>query len=168
MSNDKTFMDDRESLQALIECLPKAERDQYQSYGALMLESGFPNRKLILYTVRDGKPTEITFLTLGKFSMDSFAGPVIELLYDDKSTTTIEMVPKRFLDKDIFFHIPQKFELKWKGKHVKGGSGKVAFVPHYAVLIKSRSKPHMNIEGHTYCVRMNDFRERFPESTVRY
>lgn len=166
-NNTKTFMEDRESLQALIDCLPQSERALYEGMTSRTLEAGFPGRKLVAYTLKGGKPVDIETLTFGAMRMSAVGGPSIELRSDRHSQElTIGMVPLKLPGKDVFIQVPQKFEFKWKGK--RGGAGGVNFAPHYAVLIRSQSKPHLKADGDTYCVRLNEFRELFPDTKVGY
>lgn len=164
--NSKTFLDDRESLQAIIESMPDVnERQVYKDFKGLSLESGFPNRKFVVYTLRSGIPDEVEILTLGELSMDPYKGPVV-IVHSGAYEMSVKLIPSRFKDRDLFLHVPQSFELKWRGKRKK--ADEVQFVPHYALLIKTRSKPHMQIEGHTYCVRLNQFNEMYPGMSIRY
>lgn len=168
MATDKHFMDDRESLEALVDLLAPEESATYRSYKALSLESGFPGRKMIAYDLLNGVPVNVEVITLGMMRMAAAVGPSIELTSDRRTGVfSVGMVPMKWPDRDLFFHVPQKFELKWKGK-VSGKSGELNFAPHYAVLIKSRSKPHLKVDGECYCVRLNQFREMFPSCKVGY
>lgn len=57
----------------------------------------------------------------------------------------------------------------WKGKRQPGQHGEnTQFVPQYALLVKIESRANLALEGHTYCVRWNEFAERFPEVPLRY
>lgn len=159
-------MEDRESLRALVDQMPAAERELYDDMMSLSLESAFPGRKLVVYTLRNGAPTATQILTLGSMTMSAKDGPVVELTAEDGRTLTVGMVPVRVPGKEIFLHVPQKFELRWKGRVGRGGG--VNFAPHYAVLIKTWSKPHLRVEGDTCCVRLNQFREMFPDVKIGY
>jgi hypothetical protein len=164
--NGKSFLDDRESLQAIVDSIPDpVERQAYKDFKGLSLESGFPNRKFVIYTLRNGVPTNIELLTLGEFSMDPYTGPEIQV-HSGSYEMSVKLTPARFRGRDLFLHVPQSFELRWRGKRQR--TDEVHFVPHYAVLIKSRSKPHLHIDGDTYCVRLNQFREMYPDLDVRY
>ena len=85
---------------------------------------------------------------------------------DSRGGFSIGAVPSRYRSRELFLHVPQNFVFKWKGK--QKSEGKVEFVPHYAVLIKTRSKDIHQVEGHTYCVTFNRFSERFPDLKFRY
>lgn len=164
--NTKTFLDDRESLKAIIDRIPDVDdRQIYNKFKGLSLESGFPNRKFVVYTLRSGIPDEVEILTLGELSMDPYKGPVV-IVHSGSYEMRVKLIPSRFKDRDLFLHVPQSFELKWKGKRQQ--ADEVQFVPHYALLIKTKSKPHMQIEGHTYCVRLNQFNEMYPGMSIRY
>lgn len=166
-ANTKTFMEDRESFHALLDCLPAPERALYDSMESRALEAGFPGRKLVAYTLQAGRPVDVETLTFGAMRMSAVGGPSIELRSDKHSQElTIGMVPLKLPGKALFIQVPQKFEFKWKGK--RGGSGGVNFAPHYAVLIRSQSKPHLKADGDTFCVRLNEFRELFPDIKIGY
>lgn len=165
MASDKTFLDDQESLRALIEAMPEPDRAEYKGYGALSLESVFPGRKMVVYTLKGGEPIDIEVITFGAFMCDWDNGPsaVIQLSTGESTVLTI---PKRLRPRDLFLHIPQNFVLKYKGK--TNPKNRVDFVSHYAVLVKTRSKEIHQSENHTYCVTLNQFRERFPDLKIRY
>ena len=161
----EAFLDDKESLRALCQQLgPKAYRE-YDALGALNLESGFPNRKMVLYALRNGQPEEVSILTLGDMEMSRIGGPTIEIT-DEHGTEVVGVKPVRWRGRDIFIHVPQSFLLKWKGKQIS--EDRVNFVPQYAILYKTRSREHLQTEGHTYLVTWNNFRDRFPRVPLRY
>lgn len=168
MANDKTFMEDQESLQALVDLLPDRLRLEYEGYKALNLEAGFPGRKLVVYQVANARPQNVQILSLGDMHMSPRGGPMVEVTGTGGEPLLVGMVPQKLPGREIFLHLPQRFEFKWKGKRSTRSAGGVNFAPHYAILVKSRSKAHMAIEGHTYCVRLNQFREMFPEVQVAY
>jgi hypothetical protein len=159
------FLDDAASLAAIVRGMPAGDRDDYLSYGALAKEASFPNRKLVVYTLRSGRPADISVLTCGDLTATRIVGPVVDVS-DEKGTVSVGVKPLRWRGRDLFIQVPQHFELKWTGKDM-GASG-VQFVPHYALLLKTRSKEFHQVEGHTYCVTLNKFRERFPDINVRY
>lgn len=159
------FLDDHESLQALVDQMPRQERDLYRSYGALLLEAAFPNRRMVVYTLKDKRPVDIEILNFGDLEMDRVGGCLVHMS-DSMGEFSIGMMPTRYRDRELFLHIPQNFTFKWKGKQTS--DGKVQFVPHYAVLVKSRSKEIHQVDGHTYCATFNKFRERWPDLNLRY
>jgi len=161
------FLDDGKSLEALVGLMLPRERAEYKSYGALSIEAAFPNRYLVAYTLQNGQPVDQTMLRLGDITIDRVNGPEVVVAEGSKKVR-ISCVPTRWGNRDLFLHVPQNFTLKWSGKQVPGSG--VQFVPHYAVLIKTRSKELRQIEGHTYCATLNKFRERFPGflDKVRY
>lgn len=159
------FMDDPASLTALIETMRRPDRELYMSYGALMLEAAFPNRKMVVYTLSGGRPTDIEMLQFGDIEMERIGGCMVHI-DDSQGGFSIGMVPTRYRDRELFLHVPQNFTFKWKGK--RNPDGKVQFVPHYAVLVKTRSKEIHQVEGHTYCTTLNKFRERWPDLNLRY
>lgn len=157
------FLDDRESLEAIVATLPKEEFDVYQSFGALTLESAFQGRRFVCYQLDKGRPTRLLTVTTGEFwvhSQDGAFAAVSGMPHPQLGT-----LPQKVPDHDIFLQIPQNFILKWKGKTTPKG---LQFAPHYAVLIKTRSREHLQVDGHSYCVTLNKFRERFPEVPIRY
>ena len=163
--SDGRFLSDQLSLEALIAQLPPALRQEYLALKALSLESGFPNRRMVVYTLRGGHPADISMLLLGDMEMTRNEGPTITV-EDEGGTVVVGVTPIKWRERDLFLHIPQNFIFKWKGKDT--GAKGVLFVPHYAVLLKTRSKEHHQIDGDTYCVTLNQFRERFPEVSVKY
>lgn len=164
-ASGKTFLDDAASLQALIEQMPADELQAYQAFKSRSMKTGFPGRKFVVYTLRGGVPTDLEVLTLGDFSVDPFLGPVVQVRFDG-GVMAVGLVPQRFKEREVFLHVPQTFELKWKGKRQPGGTAQ--FVPQYALLVKTASRANLALDGHTYCVRWNEFAERFPEVPLRY
>ncbi len=164
-NNTRTFLDDPESFDAIIDTMPAREQKEYRSYTALSLEAVFPNRVMVVYTLSGGKPLNPELLKFGDISVTRIRGPVFELECLGKQFE-IGLMPTRWKDRDVFLHVPQNFVFKWKGK--KTTDSRTQFVPHYAVLIKTRSKEHLQVDQHTYCVTLNKFSERFPEVKLRY
>jgi hypothetical protein len=165
VSKDGRFLDDSQSLEALIALMPSRKRDEYLAFKALSLEAGFPNRRMIVYTLDGVTPTRLSMLVLGDMEMGRNNGPTISIT-DESGPAIVSLHPDRWRDRDLFLHIPQNFIFKWKGKDA--GAKGMHFVSHYAVLIKTRSKEHHQIDGDTYCVTLNQFRERFPDVSVTY
>lgn len=163
-ANDGRFLDDKLSLAALVDQLCPNARDDYEALHALSLESGFPNRRMIVYTLAYGEPVNVSMLRLGEMEMIRDEGPTITV-EDEAGTVIVGVTPLKWRERELFLHIPQNFIFKWKGKDTPKG---VQFMPHYAVLIKTRSKEHHQVDGDTYCVTLNNFKERFPSVTVRY
>lgn len=164
-TDTKTFLDDPQSLAALIEAMPESERAEYKSYGALTLESAFPGRKMVAYTLGPSGPTDIEVISFGDFRVDWDTGPSFEV-FDARGTTQMLAVPKRLRPREVFLQVPQTFTLKYKGR--QDSKTAVAFVSHYAVLVKTRSKEIHQVPGHTYCGTLNNFRTRFPDLKLRY
>ena len=164
-TNAKTFLEDSESLQALIGTMPQPDQAEYRSYGALALESAFPGRKMVIYTLKDHQPLDIDVITFGDFRCDWDNGPNVEVA-SGRGKTHLDTIPRRYRPRDLFLHVPQSFTLKYKGR--RGDKTDVDFVSHYAVLVKTRSKEIHQVDGHTYCVTLNQFRERFPDLKIRY
>ena len=160
-------MDDRETLRALVSQLPPALLEEYNSYGSLTLESAFPGRKLVVFRVDGDRPKDVQILTFGDMVMRASTGPEVTMFAPWlREPLTVGMVPVKVPGREIFLQVPQKFEFRWKGRNTPAGGGAagVNFAPHYAVLIKSRSKPHLKTDGHELCVRLNQFREMYPDA----
>lgn len=166
-TDNKTFLEDRESLEALIELVPQPLKSVYNAFTFRGLESGFPGRKFVVFTLRAGKPEDVEVLTLGQMRMSAQGGPTIEVFSDRRPDPwVIGMIPDKLPGRDVFLHVPQKFEFKWKGK--RSTRDGVNFAPHYAVLIKSGSNPVSGADDQTYCVRLNQFWEMFPGHKIGY
>lgn len=159
------FLDDAASLRAIIMQMPKGAREEYESYGALSLEASFPNRRMVVYTLAGGRPVRLASLVFGDLEVSRREGPTVKLTHEGAAVTA-SISPLKLEGRDVFIQVPQRFELKWTGKPTE--AGEVQFVPHYAVLIKTRSKEFHQVEGHTYCTTLNKFRERFPDLNIRY
>lgn len=160
------FLDDHQSLRALVESMPPPEAQEYDSYGSRALESVFPNRRMVIYTLRDGEPTDIHMIMFGDIEVSRIQGPTATI-QDSEGAVKVGTVPTKYRNRDVFFHVPQNFVLKWKGKRTS--TDQVQFVPHYAILIKTKSREDHQVEGHTYCVTLNRFWERFPHlKNIRY
>lgn len=165
VTDAKTFMDDPESLKALIEQIQEPEKTEYKSYGALTIEAVFPSRKMVVYALKAGAPSDIEVISFGSFMCDWDSGPhaSVEIA---SAKVQVGTTPTRLASRDVFMHIPQQFTLKYKGR--RSPRSGVEFISHYAVLVKTRSKEIHQVEGHTYCVTLNKFRERFPDLKLRY
>lgn len=164
-SETKTFLDDRESLAALVNRMAEPERSEYHDFKSLVLESAFPGRKMVIYTLTAGRPADVEMITFGELTVSWDVGPAA-LVSDSRGQTQIMTTPKRIRPRDLFLHIPQNFSLKYRGR--RDSSAGVSFVTHYAVLIKTRSKEIHQVEGHTYLCTLNNFRDRFPGLNIRY
>lgn len=160
-----TFLDDKESAEALVAMLPNAQRALYESFKSLSLESAFPNRKMVVYNLLGGKATDVEVITFGDILLDRINGPRIEIQHS-RGGMEITPVPQQYRGRALFLQVPQHFELKWKGKQTP--RDEVHFVPHYAVLIKTRSREGLQVDGDTYCVTLNKFRERHPDVPIEY
>lgn len=159
------FLDDSQSLRAIVSLLPPDLLALYNSYGSLALESVFPNRKLIAYTLRGDQPTNVEIWTIGDLFLSRDAGPHSSLTREDGSLVEFSTVPVRVPGRDVFVQMPQTFELKWKAKDTLRG---VQFAPHFACLLKTLSRVNHQLSGHTYVETLNKFRGRFPEYPMRY
>ena len=158
------FLNDKESRAELVRLMQPKLRSEYESLRWVTKETGFPGRVFIAYTLRGGWPEDIEVITLRAISV-SGDGPVIWAADEVGIDHAIESVPVRWKGRDLFFQVPQEFIFKWRGKLT---GTKLEFGPHFAVLIKTRSKELEQVEGHTYCPTYNDFRDRFPKVHVEY
>lgn len=164
-ADGRVFLDDPGSLAALVELMPEDERAEYKAYKGLTLESAFPGRKMVVYTLKDSEPSDIEIITLWQLKVDNVLGPHADV-EDSRGMMEILTIPKRYRPRDLFLHIPQTFTLKYKGRtSPKNG---VDFITQYAILMKTRTREHLQVDGHTYCCALNRFRERFPDLNTRY
>ena len=161
----KTFLDDRASFEELLYGMPEDELRVYDSYGALSMEFTFPGRNMVVYTLSKGRPKDIVVITFGELKIDSKYGPRFSIT-DPDGELPVSAVPERYRNRDLFLQVPQNFTLRYRG--VRTPNQGVTFVPHYAVLVKTRSKEIHQIEGHQYCVTIAKFRDRFPDLKLRY
>ena len=84
--------------------------------------------------------------------------PTVRIKYRG-SDQLITPVPSRVANREVFLSIPQHFEFRWAGQEV---GGDLEFRAHYAILIKTRSRDSLAIEGHTYCLTLKRFLEAYP------
>lgn len=162
-TNTGRFLDDKASFEALVDLMDPADSAEYLSYGALVKEAAFPNRKFVIYTLGSKGPEALEAVSCGVLHVDR-DGPTVEIsgmTYSDK----VSIVPRRWRDRDLFVQTPQKFEIKTTGKPGPAG---VQFVSLYALLFKMKSKPFHGIVGHTYAETLNDFNEKFPGVLKKY
>ncbi len=165
LSDELWFLDDKRSRAALIAEMPKALRDEYNSYGWTVKEAGFPGRVLVVYTLRAREPTDLDIITLWDFRVGE-DGPELWAASDDQGKFLIGAIPMKWRGRDVFFQIPQEFIFKWRGKPMPNAG--VEFAAHFAILIRTRSKESDQVEGATYCATLNDFRARFPKVQIKY
>jgi len=161
----KTFLDDRESFEELLRNMSEGELFVYDGYKALSMEFTFPGRNMVVYTLHRKRPIDIVVITFGELTVDSEYGPRFTVS-DPDGDFRVNAVPSRYRDRDLFLHAPQNFTLRYRG--VRSPKQGVEFTSHYAVLVKTRSKEIHQIESHTYCVTLKQFRERFPDLKLRY
>lgn len=164
-SNGARFLDDKASRQALVDRMPPGLRAEYQAYKLVTKEAAFPGRVLVVYTLEGGAPTNLDIITLHHLTVDQMSGPMAAASSEGQGVYYVGMVPTKWRGRDLFLQLPLEFIFKWKGKESNEG---VEFAPHYAILVKTRSRWDEKIDGHTYCATFNDFRERFPGVRVTY
>ena len=163
VTNTGRFLDDKASFEALSALTAPADRAEYLSYGALVKEAAFPNRKFVVYTLGSKGPETLEVVSCGVLHVDR-DGPTVEISGGTHSQK-VSNVPSRWRSRDLFVQVPQKFEIKTTGKPGPAG---VQFVLLYALLFKMASKPFHGIVGHTYVETLNDFNERFPGVLKKY
>lgn len=164
-TDTRTFLDDPASLRALVDLMPADEKERYLDFKCLSLEAAFPGRKMVVYTLKSGRPAGTEIISFGDLRVDWETGPSATV-EDPRGKTELTTVPRRITPWDLYLHIPQTFTLHYKGRRAPDKG--VQFVAHYAVLVKTRSKEIHQVEGHQYCVTLNSFRERFPDLRIRY
>lgn len=156
---DKVYLTDKDSLDALVGEMPPAERAEYKSYKSLALESAFPGRRMVVYTLRGGVPADIEVFQFGEICVPLKDPPTIRVFYKRREAL-FGPVPERLADRDVFLSVPQNFVFRWGGQLI---DGVLQFRAQYAVLIKTKSAESRAVEGHTYCVTLKRFTERYPE-----
>lgn len=166
MAIEKRYLSDKESLAALINLMPPAERAEFQDYRWMAMEPCFPSRRMVVYEFRQGRPTNVEMFHFGELAMGVKDTPTARLhfrLRDMLITPTPVQIPGR----EVFVSLPQNFVFRWAGQEIAGA---LEFRSHYAVLIKTRSRDALEIEGHTYCLTLKRFLDRYPymADEVRY
>ena len=159
MATDKRYLSDAETMDALIESMPQAERVLYHTFRWRALESCFPGRRLVAYDICNGQPTNVESFSFGELAMGVKSTPTakLNLKFRDHLITP---VPTRIPGRDVFLSLPQNFILRWAGQEINGD---LEFRAHYAVLIKTQSRDGLEIEGHTYCVTLKRFLKNYPK-----
>lgn len=155
---------DEGTLQFLINRMPRRELAEYNDYKWRDKESMFPHRVMIVYRCGPNGPLDVEHFRIGPPEMPQLGEFQIPI-ETDSGNQVITYLPTRFRNREVFLHVPQRFELKWLGTE---NSGRVHCEPQFAMLIKTRSPEAWQQEGHTYCVSFNRFKERFPDSDFRY
>lgn len=158
MVDSVRYLTDAESLQALIDAMPPRERAEYLSYRSRTLEPAFSGRIMVIYDIKAGVPSNIEVLRFMDFWVGFQESPRFKVQYRMKDYQ-ISAVPSRVNARDVFLSVPQNFILRWAGQMTQTG---LQFRPQYAVLIQTRSKESALVEGHTYCVTLKRFKDRYP------
>lgn len=156
---DKRILTDKQSMDELVELMPQHERTEYHSYKWRALESAFAGRKMVVYTMKNGRPTNIELVSFGELAVGVKEAPTVKITYKRREQI-ITPVPVRLADRDVFLSIPQNFEFRWAGQEINGA---LEFRAHYAMLMKTRSRDALAIEGHTYCLTLKRFHEAYPK-----
>lgn len=158
MAHEKNYLTDKQSFEALVEQMPHGERVDFHTYRFLTKEAAFPGRALVVYTLRKGTPTQIEVVKFGELAIGVKESPTTRIHYKGRPQL-ISPVPSRLADREVFLCIPQTFDIHWAGREHQGD---LEFHLLYAVLIKTRSRPELQIEGHTYCASLNRFLNLYP------
>lgn len=153
------YLTDEESLRALVERMPEAEREAYQGFKHRALDVVFPGRVMAIYTFRSGLPEGIELLKFSELAFTPGSPPHTRSYYRDEELI-IGPTPTRVGTRDVFLSLPQNFVFKWCGQETASG---LQFRPQFAILVKTRSKESFENDGHTHCVTLKRFLERFPD-----
>jgi hypothetical protein len=152
------YLTDQESLQELIEQMPEPERSEFKSYRSRTLEPAFSGRIMVVYDLGREGPENIELLRFLDFWLAFQEAPRFRVQCRGKDYP-ITPVPSRIASRDVFMSVPQNFVLRWAGQITQTG---LQFRPQYAVLIQTKSKESALVEGHTNCVTLKRFKERYP------
>lgn len=166
MATDKRYLSDAETLDALIESMPQADRVLYHTFRWRAMEPCFPGRRMVVYEIRNGQPVNVDSFGFGELAMGVKDTPTAKLSFKLRDHL-ITPVPTKIPGRDVFISLPQNFIFRWAGQEINGD---LEFRAHYAILIKTQSRDALEIEGHTYCVTLKRFLERYPRMAdeVRY
>lgn len=166
MAHDKRYLTDAQSMDALIESMPPAEREDYLNYKFRTMEACFPGRRMVVYELKDGQPTNVDSFGFGELAVGVKGTPTAKLHFRNREHL-VTPTPTRIPGRDVFLHLPQNFIFRWAGQEINGG---LEFRAHYAILIKTRSRDALDLDDQTYCVTLKRFLERYPRMAdeVRY
>lgn len=166
MAPDKRYLTDAQTMDALIESMPPVDREDYLNFRFRTMEACFPGRRMVVYELKNGQPVNIDSFGFGELAIGVKSTPTAKLHFRNREHL-VTPVPTRIPGRDVFLHIPQNFVFRWAGQEINGG---LEFRAHYAILIKTQSRDALEQEGHTYCVTLKRFLERFPRMAdeVRY
>lgn len=159
MATERRHLTDKQSMEAIIEGMPQRDRIDFLSMKWLSMEPAFPGRKMVVYTLRDGRPQDIEVISFGEIAVGIKEEPTVRIIYRN-TDQLLTVTPQRLAKREIFLSIPQNFIFRWAGQEINGG---LEFRAQYAVLIKSRSRDALSIEGHTYCLTLKRFLEAYPK-----
>lgn len=159
------FLDDKESARELVNLMPADAKAQYQAFKFLRKFSAFPGRVLVVYTLKNGAPVDVELVRFSALEVDE-SGHFTTGRDETGEIQQISATPGWWMNRDIFFQLPQTFEFSLKAK--RSGINGLEFSPHFAILVKTRSRPDEMAEGHTQCMTFNDFRASYPDIRIRY
>ena len=164
MTNEIEHIPDKSAFLLLVKQMPPQEQAEYNSYFSLTSEACFIGRTFIVYDLINGEPTNTDILRIHGFHLGENSEPVIEYSFkDDNNQRCIAnagLTPTRYRDRELFLSVPQRFEFRWAGQTQ---AGSVSFRPHFAILIKTRSRADRLAEGVTGCVTPKRFQALFPD-----
>lgn len=159
MATEKRYLSDKESMQAIIDGMPAAERKLHEEFKWKAMEPCFPGRRMVVYDIRRGMPVNVDTFGFGELAVGVKETPTARLqfkLREHLITPTPSLLPGR----KVFLSLPQNFVFRWAGQEINGD---LEFRTHYAVLIKTQSRDALEMDGHTYCVTLKRFLERYPQ-----
>lgn len=155
---DKEILTDAQSLRELINFMPPHLAEEYLEYRSLTMDSAFPGRVLVVYTLQGGEPDQIDLVKFGEIEVRVQTPPSIRVTFKGRQQL-ITPIPTKLGDRDVFLSVPQNFVFRWGGQKV---DGRLDFRPHYAILVKTRSKDDRKVDGDTYCTNLKRFKEMYP------
>lgn len=166
MATEKRYLTDQESMEELVALMPEQDQRLHADFRYRSMEPCFPGRRLVIYTLRRGEPTDIELVHFGELAVGVKATPTAKYVYRG-GEHLVTPTPAKVRGQEVFLSLPQNFVFRFAGQEV---NGTLEFRAHYAVLIKTRSRDALEVEGHTYCVTLKRFLDRYPHKSeeVRY
>ena len=164
MTNEIEHIPDKSAFLLLVKQMPPQEQAEYNSYFSLTSEACFIGRTFIVYDLINGEPTNLDTFRIHGFQLGENSEPFIEYSFKDsqspRNIASVGLTPSRYRDRELFLSVPQRFEFRWAGQTQ---AGSVSFRPHFAILIKTRSRADRLAEGVTGCVTPKRFQALFPD-----
>lgn len=166
------FLGDTESLKDLESRMMSPDREIYQSFRHMRVESAFLGRIYIIY-----KPTGLGEDNLhrdpdvlGQVKVTSFRceGKYgCEIEFEDTATGEVMRVghvPKRLFDYDVFIAVPPLARLRWDGRYYEGS---VRRSLAFGILIKTRTRSDYYSAGATMAETPKGFRSLYPNFNLQ-